>query len=104
MSSNTILVNREATLGMMKPMRNNKGDIVEKYMPKKCSATSKILGPKDHAAISIFIPDVDEKGHIVRSKGTHLSICGYIRDKARSDMEIMKLLKAEGTYPLPDQE
>ena len=101
MSSN--LVNREASLGMMQPMRNTKGVIVERYMPKKCSATSKILGPKDHSAVSIFVPDVDENGRIVPGKGQTLNICGYIRDKARSDMEIMKLLTHQGVYPLPER-
>ena len=101
MSSN--LVNREATLGMMQPMRNTKGVVVERYMPKKCSATSKILGPKDHASVSIFVPDVDENGRVVPGRGQTLNICGYIRDKARSDKEIMKLLRAQGSYPLPDR-
>ena len=88
---------------MMQPMRNTKGVIVERYMPKKCSATSKILGPKDHSSVSIFIPDVDENGRVVPGKGETFNICGYIRDKARSDKELMKLLRAQGTYPLPDR-
>ena len=97
------LVNRETSLGMMQPMRNNKGVVVEKYMPKKCSATSKILGPKDHASVSIYVPDVDENGRVIPGKGTTLNICGYIRDKARSDKELMKILRHQGVYPLPDR-
>ena len=89
---------------MMQPLRNTKGKVVEKYMPKKCSATSKIMGPRDYASVTINIPDVDERGRIIKGSGTSLNICGYVRDKARSDMEIMKILRSQGVYPLPDNE
>ena len=98
------LVNQECFMGTMAPMRNTKGENVEKYMPKKCSATSKIIGPKDHASVVIRVPDVDENGRVLQNKHTKLNICGYVRDKARSDMEIMKILKSRGVYPLPQQE
>ena len=104
MSSINNLINREVELGMMRPMRNTKGENVEKYMPKKCTATSRILSPTDHAAISLYIPDVDESGKIIQGKGTTVNICGYVRDKCRSDKELMKVLRAKGVYPPRDQE
>ena len=45
------LVNKEFELGKMRPLKNNKGVKVDKYIPRKCSATSKVIGPKDHASI-----------------------------------------------------
>ena len=95
------LANREFDLGEMKPMRNQEGVIVDKYLPRKCSATSKLIGPKDHASIQIFVPDVDEQGRIkTGGEGIKIAISGYIRDKGRSDYEIEKILRAKGKYPL----
>lgn len=45
------MVNREFTFTQMKPLKNNTGKIVEKYLPRKCGATSKLIGPKDHASV-----------------------------------------------------
>lgn len=45
------MVNREFTLSQMKPLKNNLGMIVEKYLPRKCGATSKLIGPKDHSSV-----------------------------------------------------
>ena len=95
------LVNREFDLGEMRPMKNDDGKIVEKYLPRKCSATSKIIGPKDHASVQLFIPDVDAHGRIIEGgEGIKLAISGYIRDKGRSDFEIEKILRAKGKYPI----
>ena len=94
------LANREFDLGEMKPMRNQEGVIVDKYLPRKCSATSKLIGPKDHASVQLFVPDIDATGRIINGgEGVKIAISGYVRDKGRSDYEIEKLLRAKGKYP-----
>ncbi len=94
-----LLVNKEFEQSKMQPLRNNLGQKVDKYIPRKCSATSRIIGPKDHASIQIFVPDINEDGQVDRSSGFRLAICGFIRDKGRSDYEIEKLLKYNNYYP-----
>ena len=96
------LVNREFEFGSMKPLKNNEGKVVDKYIPRKCAITSKILGPQDYASVQIFIPDVNENGQIKFDSGFKFAISGFIRDKGRSDFEIEKLLKAKQMYPLKE--
>ena len=90
------MVNREFDMCKMKPMKNFNGTIVEKYLPRKCGATSKIIGPKDHCSIQIFIPDV--KDGKVTKEGFNVAFSGYIRDKGRCDQELEKILRAKGVY------
>ena len=78
-------------------MNQNK-EIVEKYLPRKCSATSKLIGPKEHSSVQIFVPDVDAQGRIISERGTHIALSGYIREKGRSDIEIEKILKSQGKF------
>ena len=40
-------------------MQNEDKKIVDLYIPRKCSATNRIIGPKDHASIQLNIADVD---------------------------------------------
>ena len=83
----------------MQPLKNHLGNVVEKYIPRKCSATSRLIGPKDHAAIQLLIPEVDENGRVNIYKGFKLAMSGFIRDKGRSDYEIEKLLWSKDLYP-----
>lgn len=100
----SIIVNREFDLGTMKPLKNTDGQVMDKYIPRKCSITSKVIGPNDYASVQLFIPDVDEQGRIRREPGTgfKLAVSGYIRNKGRSNYEIEKLLRSKGIFPLRD--
>ena len=84
----------------MQPIMNQNKEIVEKYLPRKCSATSKIIGPKDHSSVQIFIPDVDAQGRVITERGTNVVLSGYIREKGRGDIELEKILKSSGNYTL----
>lgn len=59
------LVNKEFSMGKMKPLRNDQNVIVDKYIPRKCGATSRIIGPQDYASVQIYVPEVDENGRVV---------------------------------------
>lgn len=65
MTVNHYIVNKEFNNRKMKPLTNQNDEIVEKYLPRKCCASSKLIGPKDHASVQIFIPDIDENGRII---------------------------------------
>ncbi|XP_037467489.1 40S ribosomal protein S21-like [Triticum dicoccoides] len=43
-------------------MQNEVGDMVDLYVPRKCSATNRIITAKDHASVQIIIGHVDENG------------------------------------------
>ena len=96
------IVNREFEMGTMRPLKNDEGKVVDKYIPRKCAATSKIIGPKDHSSVQIFVPDVDENGKVKFDTGLKFAISGYIREKGRSDCEIEKILRSKGVYPLSE--
>ncbi|KAH8147295.1 uncharacterized protein LAJ45_08773 [Morchella importuna] len=43
-------------------MENDKGELVDLYVPRKCSATNRIIKAKDHASVQISVGKVDETG------------------------------------------
>ena len=45
------MVNREFSMRTMEAQKNDKGQVVDKYIPRKCGATSRVIGPKDHASV-----------------------------------------------------
>lgn len=54
------LVNREFVTATMKGECNAEGEAVFDYLPRKCAATSKVLGPHDHKSIQIVLPKVGQ--------------------------------------------
>merc|ERR1712180_214009 len=42
-------------------MQNEAGEYVDLYIPRKCSASNRIIGAGDHASVQINIAEVDEK-------------------------------------------
>lgn len=97
-------VNREFTLGKMTGIQNVDGAHVELYVPRKCSATSKIIGPSDKTSVQIIVPRVDSDGKAIGGSEDVFAISGYLRTKGRSEWEIEKLLRAKGIYPVPEDE
>ena len=39
-------------------MENEKGEIVDLYVPRKCSATGRIIKAKDHSSVQIAVAKV----------------------------------------------
>ena len=98
------IVNREFDLGTMRPLKNTEGQVMDKFLPRKCSITSKVIAPNDYASVQIFVPDIDENGHVKREQGSgfKFAISGYLRNKGRSNYEIEKLLRSKNIFPLKD--
>ena len=98
------IVNREFDLGTMKPLKNTEGRVMDRYLPRKCSITSKVIGPNDYASVQIYVPDVDENGRVRSDPGSgfKFAISGYLRNKGRSNYEIEKLLRSKNIFPLKD--
>mmetsp|Transcript_26246 Transcript_26246/g.63252 ORF Transcript_26246/g.63252 Transcript_26246/m.63252 type:complete len:110 (-) Transcript_26246:186-515(-) len=86
--------------------KDSKGNNVELYYPRKCSATNRLIGAKDHASVQINIGHVDEFGAYT-GEYTTFALCGYIRHNSRGDSSLNKLaseaglMKALSSFPHP---
>ncbi|KAM3723877.1 40S ribosomal protein [Dirofilaria immitis] len=81
-------------------MQNDEGALVELYIPRKCSSSSRIIAATDHAAVQIDLVDVDPKtGRMVPGKVIRYAICGEIRCMGESDDCILRLAKRDGLIP-----
>uniref|UniRef100_A0A453I4G1 40S ribosomal protein S21 n=1 Tax=Aegilops tauschii subsp. strangulata TaxID=200361 RepID=A0A453I4G1_AEGTS len=65
-------------------MQNEVGDMVDLYVPRKCSATNRIITAKDHASVQINIGHVDENG-LYDGRFTTFALSGFVR--AQEEME-----------------
>merc|ERR1712165_588236 len=77
-------------------MQNEAGDYVDLYIPRKCSASNRIIAAKDHASIQLNICDVDETTGRMTSTYKTYAICGQIRRMGESDDCINRLAKKDG--------
>uniref|UniRef100_A0A9I9CPV8 40S ribosomal protein S21 n=2 Tax=Cucumis melo TaxID=3656 RepID=A0A9I9CPV8_CUCME len=59
-------------------MQNEEGKITELYIPRKCSATNRLITSKDHASVQINIGHLDENG-IYTGQFSTFALCGFIR-------------------------
>ncbi|KAJ2083599.1 40S ribosomal protein S21 [Coemansia sp. RSA 988] len=76
-------------------MENDRGDIVDLYIPRKCSATGRLIGAKDHAAIQINIAEVNNEGVLTGATKTY-AISGMVRGRAESDDSLNRLASNDG--------
>ncbi|MEQ2291038.1 40S ribosomal protein S21 [Ameca splendens] len=60
-------------------MQNDAGEFVDLYVPRKCSASNRIIGAKDHASIQINIAEVDKVTGRFNGQSKTYAICGAIR-------------------------
>ncbi|GAB6029872.1 40S ribosomal protein S21 [Chamberlinius hualienensis] len=77
-------------------MQNEQGEFVDLYIPRKCSASNRIIHAKDHASIQINIAEVDEATGRANGKYKTYAICGSIRRMGESDDCINRLAKKDG--------
>jgi len=76
-------------------MQNEEGVKVDLYIPRKCSATNRLITAKDHAAIQINIAHVDNHG-IYRGEYSTFVFCGFIREEGSSDAAVTRVAQANG--------
>ncbi|CAO2577344.1 40S ribosomal protein S21 [Lemmus lemmus] len=80
-------------------MQNDAGEFVDLYVPRKCSASNRIIGAKDHASIQMNVAEVSRVDRVTgRFNGQFktYAICGAIRRMGESDDSILRLAKADG--------
>ncbi|WZZ74675.1 hypothetical protein YC2023_086045 [Brassica napus] len=59
-------------------MQNEEGQVTELYIPRKCSATNRMITSKDHASVQLNIGHLDADG-IYTGQFTTLALCGFVR-------------------------
>ncbi|PNP55325.1 hypothetical protein THARTR1_04467 [Trichoderma harzianum] len=66
------------------------------YVPRKCSATNRIIKAKDHGSVQISIAKVDENGRAVPGENHVYALCGFIRAMGESDDSLNRLAQRDG--------
>lgn len=69
---------------------------VELYVPRKCSASNRIIKAKDHASVQINIANVDEEGRAIAGSNTTYALSGYIRARGEADDSLNRLAQQDG--------
>ncbi|KAF4398983.1 hypothetical protein CsatB_002483 [Cannabis sativa] len=71
-------------------MQNDEGVITELYIPRKCSATNRLITSKDHASVQVNIGHLDENG-VYTGQFTTYALCGFVRAQGDADSAIDRL-------------
>lgn len=66
-----------------------------RYVPRKCSATNRIIKAKDHASVQISIGKVDENGRYTGENQVY-ALCGFVRAMGESDDSLNRLAQRDG--------
>ena len=60
-------------------MQNDASELVDLYVPRKCSASNRIIGTKDHTSIQMNVAEVDKVTGRLNGQFKTYAICGAIR-------------------------
>ncbi|CAA7398437.1 unnamed protein product [Spirodela intermedia] len=71
-------------------MQNEEGQMMDLYIPRKCSATNRLITAKDHASIQINVGHLDEND-IYTGQFTTLALSGLIRSQGDADSALDRL-------------
>nr|XP_059889742.1 small ribosomal subunit protein eS21-like [Delphinus delphis] len=77
-------------------MQNNAGEFVDLYMLRKCSASNRIIGAKDHASIQMNVAKVDKVTGRFNGQFKTYAICEAILRMGESDDSILQLAMLDG--------
>ncbi|KAF2859021.1 ribosomal protein S21e [Piedraia hortae CBS 480.64] len=76
-------------------MENEKGELVDLYVPRKCSATNRIIKAKDHASVQLSVGKVDENGKYTGENQVY-ALSGFVRAMGESDDSVNRLAQKDG--------
>ncbi|KAL9447287.1 hypothetical protein AB3S75_014876 [Citrus x aurantiifolia] len=71
-------------------MQNEEGKNTDLYIPRKCSATNRLITSKDHAAVQINIGHLDADG-IYTGQFSTFALCGFVRAQGDGDSALDRL-------------
>ena len=75
-------------------MQNDKKEIVDLYIPRKCSWTNRLITATDRGAVQFRIAHVNKDGYMVKDSFTYISLSGKLRARGEADMAVNELAKA----------
>ncbi len=82
---------------------NSDGKCIDLYIPRKCSATNRLIHAKDKASVQINVGHVNADG-IYTGEFTTVALCGFVRSQGDADAAFDRLFqrrldeaKAQGT-------
>ena len=78
---------------------NDKGELVDLYIPRKCAATNKIIHAKDKSSVQLNIAEVDEKTGRATGKKITYALSGFVRSIGRANADVENLLAKDGILP-----
>lgn len=70
-------------------------DNLKSYVPRKCSATNRIIKAKDHASVQISVGKVDDNGRLTGESQVY-ALCGFVRAMGESDDSLNRLAQRDG--------
>ncbi|XP_022235072.1 40S ribosomal protein S21-like [Limulus polyphemus] len=73
-------------------MQNDTGEFVDLYVPRKCSASNRIIHAKDYASIQINVAEIDESTGRVTGNFKPYAISGKIRRMVRTDFRCLLII------------
>lgn len=71
-------------------MQNEEGQNMDLYIPRKCSATNRLITSKDHASVQINVGHLDESGTYT-GQFTTFALCGFVRAQGDADSALDRL-------------
>jgi small subunit ribosomal protein S21e len=76
-------------------MQNDHGKCVDLYVPRKCSATNRVISSKDHSSVQLAVAQVDENGRFT-GETYNIALAGFLRQKGNADAALNGLLHSKG--------
>jgi small subunit ribosomal protein S21e len=73
-------------------MKNDEGEVVDLYIPRKCAWTNKLIAAKDHASVQINVGHLDADG-VYNNAFTTYAFSGAVRQRGESDSALDLLWK-----------
>lgn len=80
---------------MFSPTSPNPQPPHHRYVPRKCSATNRIIKAKDHASVQISIGKVNESGRYTGENQVY-ALCGFVRAMGEGDDALNRLAQKDG--------
>ncbi|XP_041910644.1 40S ribosomal protein S21-like [Arvicola amphibius] len=77
-------------------IKNDPGEFVDLFVPRKCSAGNCIIGAKDHASIQMNVAEIDRDTGQFNGQFKTYAICWAVRRMGESDDSVFRLAKADG--------
>ncbi|KAK2079152.1 40S ribosomal protein S21 [Prototheca wickerhamii] len=73
-------------------MKNDAGEVVDLYVPRKCSWTNKLIPANDHGSVQINVAHLDENG-VYNGSFSTFALQGKVRSRGMADSAIDHLWK-----------